>query len=94
MSSLFALRQCMSIKHLFSLYNNVIVCIIESVDSVCRDSADMQYMIIQKVSPNLKNGKSFLAFITMDCSSSGVFMMNNMPSGAKKHHKSTEALQK
>jgi len=41
-------------------------------------------------SPNLKNGKGF---ITMDCSSSGVFMMNNTPSGAKKHRKSMEASQ-
>jgi len=29
-------------------------CIIESVDSVCRDSADTQYMLIQ-ISQNLQN---------------------------------------
>jgi len=48
----------MSIKLLFSLYNSVIICIIESVDSVCRDSADMQYMIIQKISPILRHCKA------------------------------------
>ena len=29
--------------------------IIESVDSICRDSADTQYMLIQKNSQNLRN---------------------------------------
>jgi len=48
----------MPIKLLFSLYNSVIICIIESVDSVCRDSADMQYMIIQKISPILRHCKA------------------------------------
>jgi len=28
---------------------------IESVDSICRDSADTQYMLIQKNSQNLQN---------------------------------------
>ena len=31
--------------------------IIESVDFICRDSADTQYMIIPKYLSNLKNGK-------------------------------------
>jgi len=31
--------------------------IIETVDFICRDSVDMQYMIIQKLSQNLKNSK-------------------------------------
>jgi len=31
--------------------------IIESVDSICRDSADAHYMLIQKISQNLKNNK-------------------------------------
>ena len=31
------------------------ICIIESVDSICRDSADTQYMLIQKNSQNLQN---------------------------------------
>ena len=30
--------------------------IIESVDSICRDTTDTQYMLIQKISPNLRNG--------------------------------------
>jgi len=29
--------------------------IIESVGSICRDSADMQYMLIQQTSQNLQN---------------------------------------
>ena len=31
------------------------ICIIELVDSICRDSADTQYMLIQKNSQNLQN---------------------------------------
>jgi len=31
--------------------------IIELVVSICKDSTDMQYMTIQKISQNLKNGQ-------------------------------------
>ena len=31
--------------------------IIESVDSICRNSADTQYVIMQKIFQNLKNSK-------------------------------------
>ena len=66
-------------------------CIIELADSdICRDSADTQYMIIQKrITQNLKNSKLY-AFITMCHPSSSVFMTNDMPTGAKKHHESTK----
>jgi len=65
----------------------------ESVDSIilCRDSVDMQYMITKKNFIKLVN---LWAFITTYHSSSSIFMMNNTPTGVKKHHKSTKPLQK
>jgi len=53
--------------------------IIESIDSICRDSVDTQYMLIQKKS--LKISKT--GFITMYHSSSSAFMTSNTPSGTK-----------
>ena len=40
----------------FPLYGNH-EHIVESVDSICRDSVDMQNMIIQRISQNLKNSQ-------------------------------------
>jgi len=45
------------------------IIIIEWVDSICRDSADTQYMIIQKISPNLTNSK----LISVDDNVSSIF---------------------
>ena len=53
------------------------------VDSICRDRADTQYMMIQN---NLKNGK----LITTYRSSLSIFTTNNMPNDTKKHCESTE----
>ena len=39
--------------------------IIESVDSICSDSADTQYMIKKKISPNLKNGKLISRYVNV-----------------------------
>jgi len=47
--------------------------IIESVDLICRDSVDTQYMAIQKISQNLKNSK----LISLD---------NNVPFNFKCFH--------
>ena len=57
--------------------------IIQLVDSICRDRADTQYMMIQN---NLKNGK----LITTYRSSLSIFTTNNMPNDTKKHCESTE----
>ena len=56
--------------------------IIESVDSICRDSRDTQYMTIQKISPKTVN---LLVFIAMYHPSLSVFMTNKTPSGTRKH---------
>ena len=61
--------------------------IIESVDSICRDSTDTQYMLIQ-IFQNLQN--SLQAVITPYRLTSSVFMTKNAPSGTKKHCESTE----
>jgi len=65
--------------------------LIESVDSICKDSAGMQYIIIQKevsksqkrLTTSLYSNIPLQAFIAMYHPSSSVFMINNMPSGAK-----------
>ena len=64
--------------------------ITESVDSICRPgiAQDTQYTLTQKIS-QISKTVNLCAFITTYRSSSSVFMMNNMPSGAKKHHEST-----
>jgi len=65
--------------------------IIESVDSICRDSADTQYMLItSKFLKISKTAANLLAVITTYRSSSSVFMTSNTPSGAKKHRENTE----
>ena len=61
--------------------------IVESVDSICRDSTDTQYMLIQ-IFQNLQN--SLQAVITPYRLTSSVFMTKNAPSGTKKHCESTE----
>ena len=52
--------------------------IIELIDSICRDSMDMQYMT------------KLNSLYTMCHSHSTVSMTNETPSGTKKHCKSTE----
>ena len=63
------------------LHKCTVALITELIDSICRDSTDTQYMTKQtlKISKMLN-----LYFITMYHSSSSVFIINNMPSGAKK----------
>ena len=61
--------------------------IIESVDYICRDSAYVQYTIIQKISQNVNNGQLINAFRTTYDSSLSVFIVNKTTSGAKKHRK-------
>ena len=55
------------------------------IDSICRDSADTQYMTIQKTSQYLKNGKH----ITTYHSSSSTVMTNKNRSGTRKHCEGT-----
>jgi len=61
--------------------------IIESVDSICRDSADTQYMLLQKKIHKISKTANLQAVITPYRSSSSVFMTNNIPSGTKKHQR-------
>ena len=63
--------------------------IIESVDSICRDSADTQYMPIQTNLLKISKTANLWAVTTPYRSSSSVFMTNNTPSGAKMHREST-----
>ena len=63
----------------------------ESVDSICRASVTcMQYIMIPecKKSLNVRNGKLISLYNNLPfiC----VFVTNNTPIGAIKHHKSTE----
>ena len=58
--------------------------------SPCRDSVDMQYIIVQKESQNLKNGQLISLYNNIP-SSSSVLMTNKPPSGVKKHHESTKS---
>jgi len=66
--------------------------VIESVDSICRDSAsaDTQYMLIQTNLSKSPKQLTYKPVITPYRSSSSVFMTNNKPSGAKKHRVSTK----
>ena len=64
--------------------------IIELVESICRDSADTQYMLIKTNFSKSPKQLKLWAVITPHRSSSSVFMMNNTPSGAKMNRESTK----
>ena len=68
------------------MYSGYLTIIIELIDSICRDSTDTQYMIIQN---KLSKSKKTISLYYKTISSS-VFIINNMPSGAKKHRESTK----
>ena len=61
-----------------------------SINYYRRDSTDTQYIIIQKISQNLRNGKLISLYNNLYRSALSVFMMNNTPSGLKMHRESTE----
>ena len=54
---------------------------IESVDSICRDSTETQYMVIKNLSKSQSN--KLTRFITMYHSSSSIFIANKIHSGTK-----------
>ena len=62
------------------MYSGYLTIIIELIDSICRDSTDTQYMIIQN---KLSKSKKTISLYYKTISSS-VFIINNTPSGAKK----------
>ena len=68
------------------MYSGYLTIIIELIDSICRDSTDTQYMIIQN---KLSKSKKTISLYYKTISSS-VFIINNTPSGAKKHRESTK----
>ena len=61
----------------------MVILITESVDSVCRDTTYTQYMPIQKISPNLRNGTLISLYDHIP------FMTNKTPRVAKTRRKST-----